>query len=111
MTPRFQNILALVAGIIAGMIVNLATLLFGNFIYPLPGDVNVLNPASIDAARHLFQTADWVFAYSCNLFGMAAASLFVLCLMVKPTFVQQVALAYVVPATVVGTYWTHVWRG
>ncbi|WP_405241231.1 hypothetical protein [Lentisalinibacter salinarum] len=73
-------ILALVAGVFIGGIVNMALVMLGSAIVPAPAGVDVTNAESVAASAHLFQPRHFLFPFLAHavgtLVGATAAHLF-----------------------------------
>ncbi len=73
-------ILALVAGVLIGGIVNLALVMLGSAIVPAPEGMDVTNAESVAASAHLFQPQHFLFPFLAHavgtLVGATAAHLF-----------------------------------
>lgn len=64
-----RNVLAVVAGFIAGSIVNLGLVMTGPVLIPLPPGVNPADPESISASMHLFEAQHFVMPFAAHALG------------------------------------------
>lgn len=73
-------ILAVVAGVFIGGLVNMALVMLGSAIVPAPAGVDVTNAESVTASAHLFQPRHFLFPFLAHavgtLVGATAAHLF-----------------------------------
>ena len=74
MNPIVRNILAVVAGIIIGMVVNMGLIVLGSTIIPAPDGVDVMDPESISASIHLFEPKHFVFPFLAHALGTLAGA-------------------------------------
>ena len=69
MNPIVKNVLAVVAGWLAGSAVNLALVMAGNSIVPMPEGVNTMDPESLKANVHLLETRHFIFPFLAHALG------------------------------------------
>lgn len=69
MNPIIKNILAVVAGIIVGMVVNMGLVMIGASIIPAPAGVDVMDPESIAASLDLFGPQNFIFPFLAHALG------------------------------------------
>lgn len=74
MNPILRNVLALIAGIIAGMIFNFATIMIGMNIIPPPEGMDVMDPQSIAENVHLFEFKHFLFPFFAHALGSITAA-------------------------------------
>jgi hypothetical protein len=64
-----KNVVAVVSGIIAGMIVNMGLIILGSSIIELPEGTNPMDPESIKANIHLFEAKHYIFPFLAHALG------------------------------------------
>ena len=69
MRTIFKNILALIAGLIVGSIVNMGLIMIGSAVVPPPAGVDVTNMESIQAGMHLFQWYHFITPFLAHALG------------------------------------------
>lgn len=69
MNPLLKNILALVAGIIMGSIVNMGIIMLSSSIIPPPEGVDVTNMESLKSSLHLFEPRHFIFPFLAHALG------------------------------------------
>ena len=69
MNPLLKNILALVAGIIMGSIVNMGIIMLTSSIIPPPEGVDVTNMESLKSSLHLFEPRHFIFPFLAHALG------------------------------------------
>ena len=111
MNTILRNVLAVIAGLIIGAIVNMALVMVGGALIPAPAGVDVTNVESIRASIHLFEAKHFVFPFLAHaigtLIGALVASLIggsnrTLLAMIVGVFgvLGGIAAAFMVPAPV-----------
>jgi hypothetical protein len=111
MNTILRNVLAVIAGLIVGAIVNMALVMVGGALIPAPAGVDVTNVESIRASIHLFEAKHFVFPFLAHaigtLIGALVASLIggsnrMLLAMIVGVFgvLGGIAAAFMVPAPV-----------
>jgi len=111
MNTVLRNVLAVIAGLIVGAIVNMALVMVGGALIPAPAGVDVTNVESIRASIHLFEAKHFVFPFLAHaigtLIGALVASLIggsnrTLLAMIVGVFgvLVGIAAAFMVPAPV-----------
>lgn len=75
MNPIVKNILAVVAGIILGMIVNFGLVWIGSKIIAAPAGVDPMDPASIANSLHLFGPQHFVFPFLGHALGTLSGAI------------------------------------
>ena len=111
MNTILRNVLAVIAGLIVGAIVNMALVMVGGALIPAPAGVDVTNVESIRASIHLFEAKHFVFPFLAHaigtLIGALVASLIggsnrTLLAMIVGVFgvLGGIAAAFMVPAPV-----------
>src|SRR5687767_6100701 len=75
MPPILRNILAVIAGVIVGSVVNMGLVLVGPHVIPAPEGVNVMDAESVKANVHLFQPKHFVFPFLAHALGTLAGAL------------------------------------
>lgn len=74
MNPVLRNILAVVAGIIVGSIVNMGLVKIGHALVTLPEGVNVSTPEGMKEAIKSFTPKDFVFPFLAHALGTLAGA-------------------------------------
>ena len=69
MNPILRNVLAIVAGIILGSIVNMAIIMLSSSIIPPPEGVNPSDMESLKASMHLFEPKHFLMPFLAHAFG------------------------------------------
>ena len=70
-----RNILAVIAGIVIGAVVNMGIIMLGGSILPPPGGVDASDGESLKAAMHLFQPINFVFPFLAHAVGTLAGAI------------------------------------
>ena len=70
----FRNLIAIVAGIIAGSVVNMGLVMLGPSLIPAPAGVDVTSAESIGAAIHLFEPRHFVMPFLAHALGTLAGA-------------------------------------
>ena len=74
MNPRLKNALAVIVGIIAGSVANMALVVVGPAIIPPPDGVDVTNMESIRSSLHMFEFKHFVFPFLAHALGTLAGA-------------------------------------
>ena len=74
MKPIVRNILALIIGLVAGSIVNMALVTLGARVIPPPAGVDVSNVESMRASAHLLEAKHFVFPFVAHALGTLAGA-------------------------------------
>lgn len=74
MNPILRNILAVVAGIIAGSAVNMGIIMLSSSIIPPPEGVDVTNVESLKSSMHLFEPRHFLFPFLAHAIGTLAGA-------------------------------------
>jgi len=69
MPPIVRNVLAVIAGLIVGSLVNMGLIILGSAVVPPPAGVDVMDPESIKASMHLFGAQHFVFPFLAHALG------------------------------------------
>jgi hypothetical protein len=69
-----RNVLAVVAGFIAGSVVNLGLVMTGPSLIPLPPGVDPADPESISASMHLFEARHFIMPFAAHALGTLAGA-------------------------------------
>lgn len=76
MNPILKNILAVIAGIVGGSVVNMGIIMISGSIIPPPADADVTTAEGLKAAMHLFEPKHFLFPFLAHALGtLAGASL------------------------------------
>lgn len=91
MNPILRNVLAVVAGIVIGSIVNMALIMIGNIVFPLPESIDPMDPESLKAGMALLEPKNFVFPFLAHalgtLVGAAVAALIATGNILRPALV------------------------
>ena len=74
MTPLVRNIIAVIAGIVIGAIVNMGLITLGPSIIPPPDGVNPSDMESLKENMHLFQPKNFIFPFLAHALGTLAGA-------------------------------------
>lgn len=74
MNPILKNILAVVAGVVLGSIVNMGLIMISGSIIPPPEGVDVTNMESLKASMHLFEPKHFIFPFLAHALGTLAGA-------------------------------------
>lgn len=69
MNPILKNILAVIAGIIVGSIVNMSLIIVSGKIIPPPNGIDVTTEAGLKAAMHLMEPKHFLFPFLAHALG------------------------------------------
>lgn len=69
MNPILKNILAIIAGILAGSAVNMGIIMISGSIIPPPEGADVTTTEGLKASMHLFQPINFVLPFLAHAFG------------------------------------------
>ena len=69
MSPILKNVLAVVAGVIIGGLVNMALISLGGMVISPPAGVDVSDPESIKANMHLYETKHFIIPFLAHALG------------------------------------------
>lgn len=75
MNPILRNILAVIAGVIFGSIVNMSIIMSSGNIIPPPAGVDVTNMESLKTNMHLFQPKHFLLPFLAHALGTFAGAL------------------------------------
>ena len=92
MNPIIKNLLAVVAGVVVGSIVNMSLVKLGMSIVPPPEGVDVMDPKSLKAGIHLFKPVNFLFPF----LGHALGTLFGAFVTARIAATRQLVFALVI---------------
>lgn len=69
MNPIVRNVLAVIAGIIIGSMVNMGLIMISGEVIPPPAGVDVTNMESLKSAMHLFEPRHFIFPFLAHALG------------------------------------------
>jgi hypothetical protein len=75
MHPILKNILAVIAGLVSGSIVNMAIVMIGPHIVPPPDGADVTTTEGLKATMHLFKPVNFLFPFLAHALGTFAGAL------------------------------------
>lgn len=70
-----RNVIAVVAGFIVGSVVNMALVMIGPSIIPLPAGVDPTDTASIAESMHLFEAHNFIVPFAAHALGTLAGAI------------------------------------
>ena len=94
MNPILRNVLAVVAGIIAGGIVNMGIIMISSSVIPPPEGVDPSDMESLKAGMHLFQPKHFIMPFLAHAIGTLAGAY----LAVRLAVSQHLKLALIIGA-------------
>ena len=74
MNPKMRIALAIIAGLIAGSVVNMGLVMAGAEIIPPPAGVDVTNVESLKASMHLFEFKHFIVPFLAHALGTLAGA-------------------------------------
>jgi hypothetical protein len=75
MNPILKNILAVVAGIVVGSMVNMGLITISGSVIPLPEGVDPSDMESLKSSMHLFEPKHFIFPFLAHALGTLAGAL------------------------------------
>ena len=69
MNPILKNVLAVLAGLIGGGLVNMGLVTLGHTLVPVPEGVDLSSMESMKATMHLFETKHYIFPFLAHALG------------------------------------------
>ncbi|MCB0619846.1 MAG: hypothetical protein KDC43_13675 [Saprospiraceae bacterium] len=69
MNPILKNVLAVLAGLIGGGLVNMGLVTLGHTLVPVPEGVDLSTMESMKATMHLFETKHYIFPFLAHALG------------------------------------------
>src|SRR5690606_18585430 len=96
MRNMLRNVLAIIAGLLVGGIVNMAIVTLGPALIPPPDGVDVTNAESLAAAMHLFEPRHFVMPFLAHALGTLAGALlsWLIALSDKVLFASTIGLVF-----------------
>jgi len=77
MNPTLKNILAVIAGVVAGWVVNMGLVMISPSIIPTPGEIDTTDLESMKASIHLFELKHFIFPFLAHALGTLAGAFLV----------------------------------
>jgi hypothetical protein len=74
MSPTLRNVLAIIAGFIAGSAVNMTIVSFSGSVIPLPEGVDPTDVESLKENMHLFEAKNFIFPWLAHAMGTLAGA-------------------------------------
>ncbi|MCB0566755.1 MAG: hypothetical protein KDD01_20495 [Phaeodactylibacter sp.] len=74
MNPILKNILAVVAGLVLGSVVNMGLIMLSSSVIPPPDGVDVTNMESLKSSMHLFEPKHFIFPFLAHALGTLAGA-------------------------------------
>ena len=75
MPKLLRNVLAIIAGLVVGSLVNMAVITLSPSLIPPPAGVNVNDPESLSKGMHLFEPRHFVMPFLAHALGTLAGAL------------------------------------
>ncbi len=75
MSPIIKNILAIIAGIIIGSVVNMAIIMISGYIIPPPNGADVTTMEGLKASLHLFEPKHFIMPFMAHSLGTFVGAL------------------------------------
>lgn len=75
MNPIIRNILAVLAGLVLGSIVNMGIIMISSSVIPPPEGVDVTDMESLKASMHLFEPKHFIFPFLAHALGTLAGAI------------------------------------
>ena len=75
MNPILKNILAVIAGIVVGMVANMGIIMVGGSVVPVPEGVNPADMESIKANLHLYEAKHFIMPFLAHAMGSFCGAL------------------------------------
>jgi hypothetical protein len=75
MQPILRNILAVIAGIFIGSLVNMGIIMISGSIIPAPDGADVTTMEGLKATMHLFEPKHFIFPFLCHALGTLVGAL------------------------------------
>src|SRR5215203_478858 len=91
MNPVLKNVLAVIAGVIVGSLVNMGIIMISPFIIPPPEGANVDTMEGLQASIHLFEFKHFIFPFLAHAIGTFVGAFVTASL--AATYKQRLALA------------------
>jgi len=76
MNPKLKNTLAVIIGLVIASAVNMALVMLGPLIIPMPEGVDVTSSKSIAQSMHLFKFQHYIFPFIAHSLGTFAGAMF-----------------------------------
>lgn len=74
MNPNLKNVLAVVAGLVFGSIVNMGFIMISGSVIPPPEGADVTTAEGLNASMHLFQPRHFIFPFLAHAIGTFAGA-------------------------------------
>lgn len=74
MNPILRNVLAIIAGVVIGSIVNMSLVSISGKVIPPPAGVDVTNVESLKSSMHLFEPKHFIFPFLAHALGTLAGA-------------------------------------
>ncbi|RMG38369.1 MAG: hypothetical protein D6732_05390, partial [Methanobacteriota archaeon] len=69
MNPILRNVIAVLAGLILGSVVNMGLITLGSSVIPPPPGVDVTDMESLKSSMHLFEPRHFIFPFLAHALG------------------------------------------
>jgi len=75
MNPILKNVLAVIAGVVIGSVVNMGLIIIGPSIIPIPEGIDPMDPESLKAGMSLFKPIHFIFPFLAHALGTLVGAL------------------------------------
>ena len=102
MNPIIRNILAIVAGVVVGSLVNMGIIMIGGSIIPPPEGADVSTMDGLKASLHLFQAKHFIMPFLAHAVGTLAGAIVagVIAIKNKMKFALGIGLFFLIMGTI-----------
>jgi hypothetical protein len=102
MNPVIRNIVAVIAGIIGGSLVNMGLIMISGQVIPPPAGVDVTDMESLKSSLHLFEPRHFIFPFLAHALGTLAGAFLtsVLAAGRKMTYALGVGVFFLIGGTI-----------
>ena len=90
MNPIFKNILAVIAGLVFGSVVNMGIIMISGTIIPPPEGADVTTMEGLRESMHLFQPRHFIFPFLAHALGTLAGA--ILAALIAANYKMKIAL-------------------
>lgn len=75
MNPIIRNVLAIIAGLVVGSVVNMGIIMISGSVIPPPEGADVTTMEGLKASMHLFEPKHFIFPFLAHAFGTLAGAI------------------------------------
>jgi len=95
MNPKLKNILAVIAGLIGGSIVNMSIIMMSGSVIPPPAGADVTTAEGLKASMHLFEPKHFIMPFLAHALGTLAGAFLAALIAATHKFKFGVAIGFV----------------